>query len=420
MPRALRNVVIEFAELSDPGRDPAKRVNEDSSGYFETPHGHLVVVCDGMGGHAAGQQASRLAVDTIAEHVRAAEAGKPPGAVLGRAVRAAAQAVYELGGQAPPDVRPGSTCVAALIHEAGAEVAHVGDSRLYFLHATRLSRITRDHSLVQQMVDAGVLSPEEAAVHPDANKITRALGMTPDVEVEVRGHALALHAGDALLLASDGLVDLVSDDELSTLVQKHLASGPAVACQELVALANQRGGHDNITVQIVQVLSVPARAPAPTMPSATLMDVGDTVPGDGGERRAAAPPTILDESLSAPRNTEPDALSPAQSKPRHFSHEVPSVAPAPRQARQLMLLAVFLSIAIVVAIVAWWLSSAVRKEPEKDPPPPPPPAAETPEPARPVAPPTEPAPLVPDVQDEEPTTDAGSDAGRSPPVRPTE
>jgi protein phosphatase len=410
VPRTLRSVTIEFAELSDPGRDPSKRINEDSSGYFETPHGHLMVVCDGMGGHAAGQQASRLAVDTIADSLRAAPPGNPPGALLSEAVRAAAQAVYHLGGQAPADVRPGSTCVAALLHEGGAEVAHVGDSRLYWLHAGRSERVTRDHSMVQQMVDAGVLSPEEALLHPDANKITRALGMTPDVDVELRARPLPVQAGDVLLLASDGLVDLLHDEELGALVQKHLASGPAVACQELVALANLRGGHDNITVQLVQVLSLPARVAGPTLPSATVVDMGTTIPGDDGQRRVPASPTIVDEALSSPRTTEP--AHPAGRLRGRFSDDSPAGAAGPRQARQLMLLGIAVSVAIVVAIVVWWLSSAVRAPVENEVPLPPAPSAPEarPEPV--------PAPLVPDLDEQ--LADAGPDAGGSPNIGPTE
>src|SRR5690606_32756792 len=110
--------------------------------------------------------------------------------------------------------RPGSTVVAVLVHEGGAEVAHVGDSRLYLVHAGAISQVTKDHSMVQQMVDHNLIRAEDAAKHPDANKILRALGIAKEVEVEVRPEPVAYAAGDVFVLCSDGLSDLVEPAEI--------------------------------------------------------------------------------------------------------------------------------------------------------------------------------------------------------------
>jgi PPM family protein phosphatase len=148
MRRSARGVVVDFAELSDPGRDPTKQINEDACAYAETFHGHLAVVCDGMGGHAGGRQASETAIGTILEQARQADQDQLPGQVLKNAIQVAGRAVYEVGGNAPQELRPGSTCVALLIHEQGADVAHVGDSRAYRVRAGTVQRLTRDHSMV--------------------------------------------------------------------------------------------------------------------------------------------------------------------------------------------------------------------------------------------------------------------------------
>src|SRR5262249_48046218 len=144
--------------------------------------------------------------------------------------------------------RPGSTVVAVLMHAHGTEVAHVGDSRVYLVHEGQIFRVTRDHSIVQEMVDRGLLTPQQAARHPDANRITRALGMAPEVEPEVRPQPLLHVTGDAFVLCSDGLSDMVEDAEILAAVD---GVPSAQATGKLVDLANARGGHDNITVLVL-------------------------------------------------------------------------------------------------------------------------------------------------------------------------
>jgi protein phosphatase len=271
---------VEFAQRTDPGRDPQKQVNEDTCRYGETRLGHLAVTCDGMGGHEGGREASRIAVESVFEVVEAASSDARPADVLREGIILANTRVRGLAEVGHEASRPGSTIVAVLLHARGAEIAHVGDSRIYMTHGADVVQLTKDHSMVQQMVDAGLIAQEEAASHPNANQISRALGMKVDVEVEVRKTPVAFVAGDAFILCSDGLSDLVPAREILSIV----GSVPAAqAAGQLVDLANARGGHDNITVQILRAresaiaASDGTGAVAPTVADA----VGKTVPDAG-------------------------------------------------------------------------------------------------------------------------------------------
>ncbi len=242
------DVPLELAGKTDPGRDPDKQVNEDHYREGKSRFGLLAVVCDGMGGHAGGKEASAIATATVFEQIEAAPEGVGPADALKHAIEIANRNVHALG-QSATHGRPGSTIVALLFHAAGAEVAHVGDSRIYLVRGVECVQITRDHSAVQLMVDAGVLTPEQAKVHPEANKITRALGIEAEVEVEVRPQPFAYAPGDTFVLCSDGLSDLVDPDDFVRLV----GGVPlAQAAGQLVDLANARGGHDNITALLVR------------------------------------------------------------------------------------------------------------------------------------------------------------------------
>jgi len=153
-------------------------------------------------------------------------------------------------GMAPangPSTRPGSTVVALLLHSEGTEIAHVGDSRGYLVHAGQVQQLTRDHSIVEQLVLRGAITPEQAKKHPDANRITRALGSAQTVDVELES-TLPHVTGDTFILCSDGLSDLVEPEDILGLASEP----PAQAAGRLVDLANARGGHDNVTVMIVR------------------------------------------------------------------------------------------------------------------------------------------------------------------------
>ncbi len=193
--------------------------------------------------------------------------------------------------------------VAVLVHAGGTEVAHVGDSRVYLVQQGAVFQVTRDHSMVQEMVQAKILTPEQAAAHPDANKITRALGIDDDVEVEVRSPPIAHVAGDAFVLCSDGLSDLVDASEILQIVS---SDPPAQAVGKLVDLANARGGYDNITVMIVRPrVSAPAAVAggvAPTRVSTTLT-----------LRPPAAPPFAVDPARTSPSSDTAPTREPARS-----------------------------------------------------------------------------------------------------------
>lgn len=243
-------VPVELAFRTDPGRDPEKQVNEDSGFHLITRFGTLCVVCDGMGGHANGQDASRAAVEAIRETFERVREGEGANGreLLREGILLGHRRIRELP-LASGEARSGSTVVAVLVTPHGAEIAHVGDSRIYWISRGKIAQVTRDHSMVQLMVEAGMIKPEEAATHPDANKIMRALGIASDVEVDLRAEPVVFSSGDVFVLASDGLTDLVSESEILQIA----GSQPgAQAVGQLVDLANARGGHDNITVLLAR------------------------------------------------------------------------------------------------------------------------------------------------------------------------
>jgi protein phosphatase len=284
---------VEIAFRTDPGRDPDKQVNEDAAIHVEAPLGLLAVVCDGMGGHAGGKEASELATKTIVEIVQAAPLATSPRDALRVAIEEANRRVWSMPTN-EEGYRPGSTVVTVLIHAAGAELAHVGDSRIYLLHAGAITQVTKDHSMVQEMVDRHLLKAEDAANHPDANKIMRALGIAKEVEVELRPQPVAFAAGDVFILCSDGLSDLVEASEILEIA----GSCPAKqAAGQLVDLANARGGHDNITALVMRMKASAQAQEAPTLLKTIPLTaheplaVGDHAVGPRGTLLAAPAPS---------------------------------------------------------------------------------------------------------------------------------
>jgi serine/threonine protein phosphatase PrpC len=258
--------------ITDVGR--VRTSNEDFHGEFALPDGGvLLVVCDGMGGHEAGEVASAIAVETIGRVFTSRPNDDPRDRLFDGFVEANANILAEA--VRPGEGGMGTTGVAAFARDDEVYVAHVGDSRLYHLRGGEVAFRTKDHTRVQKMVDEGILSEEEAHSHPDANVLVRALGHQDassgepsDPEPDVRKNPLRLEPGDAIMLCSDGLYDLVQDDEVgATLAGKNAEEG----AQALVDLANSRGGHDNITVSVLlygqELGAVPARPPGPPMPS---------------------------------------------------------------------------------------------------------------------------------------------------------
>jgi serine/threonine protein phosphatase PrpC len=240
--------------LSDPGQK--RELNEDSWGIVrEEDHhpeviarkGRLYAVADGMGGHAAGEVASQLAVAALFETYYSDPIPDLKES-LRRAVVAANEAVYVQAADDEARAGMGTTLVAVVLHQNKAIIANVGDSRAYFLREADIEQITRDHSWVGEQVEAGVLSQEEARGHIYRSVITRSLGHKPDVEVDI--FERDLQPGDALVLCTDGLINMVNEEE----IWREVASRePQAAAEALVARANERGGPDNITAAVIKL-----------------------------------------------------------------------------------------------------------------------------------------------------------------------
>ncbi len=245
---------IEAASLTDVGRQRSN--NEDSFLYWEPESdddflrkGRLAVVADGMGGYEGGQEASRLAVETV-RSIYENEFGADPQATLTAALEAAHQNIQRFATEHPQFYGMGTTCTALSIVGHQLYFAHVGDSRLYLIRGGSLSRLTRDDSYVGRLVESGLVRAEDAESHPQRHILTAALGSGRDVTPNIPEQPQTLEPGDTLVLCSDGLWGVIGDLDLSRLAQ---ASPPAEACRQLVALALERGGPDNITVLVLRV-----------------------------------------------------------------------------------------------------------------------------------------------------------------------
>src|SRR5579875_1432704 len=249
---------LEFAQLSDPGR--VRGHNEDFLGYAlpETPaqarsHGWLFVLADGVGGQQQGEVASRTAVESLLAGFREAAAGELHAALLVRLVQAANHHVHEAGIAAGPDgAAMATTLVACALRFDRAAVAHVGDSRCYLIRRGQAAQLTRDHTFANEQVRLGLLSADKAAEAPTRHVLSRSLGSELFVNIDTSD--LQVFKDDVLLLCSDGLHNAVTASEMADLVSASPNLG--AAAKELVAIANQRDGSDNISVQLIRVRSV--------------------------------------------------------------------------------------------------------------------------------------------------------------------
>ncbi len=249
---------IEVSSQTDIGC--VRNNNEDSFAYWEPEDdalfqrkGRLAVVADGMGGYEGGQEASRLAVETLMAVYRDF-AGDNPRDALVEALQAAHERIREYSFAHSELQGMGTTCTAAAIvrREHGDELyyAHVGDTRLYLIRDGQIARVTRDHSYVGRLVETGMISAEEAEHHPQRNILTAALGTNPELFMDSPEHPEPLRPEDVLLICSDGLWGLVSDSEILDAVEDKSAEQ---AGRKLIHLARERGGPDNITVQILRL-----------------------------------------------------------------------------------------------------------------------------------------------------------------------
>jgi serine/threonine protein phosphatase PrpC len=244
---------IEASQLTDIGRK--RQQNQDYVGCFEAqePHqlsayGRLYLVADGVGGGAAGDKASRHAVQSIL-HEYYNDSRPDAMQRLVSAIKSTNLDIFQHNSQFSNNGKMSTTIVAALVHGGELIVASVGDSRAYLIRDRSPQQITRDHSLVAQMVEYGMISPEQAKCHPLRNIIMRSLGMREEVDIDCSARSLV--EGDVIVLCSDGLTGQVTDQEIAGLVTTQSA---AAAAHALVELANARGGYDNIAVSVIRIL----------------------------------------------------------------------------------------------------------------------------------------------------------------------
>lgn len=238
--------------LTDPGR--IREQNEDNIAMMA--EAGLAVVADGMGGHQAGEVASRLAVDAIQRHILEALANAREDsqsvlevAAVRDAIQQANHAIYELASRQPEYAGMGSTVVVTLFYGDKLCVAHVGDSRLYRFRDTILEQITEDHSVIQELISRGLVTAEEARQSVSKNLVTRALGIDPDVEIDISEQDV--YDDDVYLLCSDGLNDVLADGDLEMMLTEHGRNLETTA-RHMVDTANARGGPDNISVVLVR------------------------------------------------------------------------------------------------------------------------------------------------------------------------
>jgi PPM family protein phosphatase len=296
--------VLRVAEQyagTDTGR--ARRANEDS----HLARAPLFVVADGMGGAQAGEVASRIAVESFEGGLQGTS---EPEAALAQLTREANARIHELSHSHAEQAGMGTTLTAVYVGERDISIAHVGDSRAYRLRAGELLRLTEDHSLVDELLRQGRLTPEEALEHPQRSVITRALGPEGFVEVDTRSYSV--QDGDVYLLCSDGLTTMVPEPRLAELLLAHESLHDAG--EALIAAANEAGGRDNITVLLLRVEELDASASPPTEESPAVRPASSPAAASSGTAQATR------ERVAAPTgiDPEPDADGPVVARrPRH-------------------------------------------------------------------------------------------------------
>lgn len=246
---------VELASLTDVGC--SRENNEDSYGYWEPEDdasfaalGRLAIVADGMGGHEGGQIASRTAVEVFAEtYASSAETDSQK-----RLLNALAEAHHRIQRKAREDPglsAMGTTCTAFALVNSRLYFVHIGDSRLYLSREGKLRPLTRDHTLIARLIESGAIRPEEAENHPQKHVLTSALGVPDDIEIDFPPEPVPIQPGDVLLICTDGLWGQMDLSEIQHVIA---SQSPKDACRALIQLAKDRGGPDNITVQILHVV----------------------------------------------------------------------------------------------------------------------------------------------------------------------
>lgn len=302
-----------FYQLTDKGQYRPK--NEDYCGYaHDLKSGSVYIVCDGMGGHASGEKASKLTVESIVDYLE--DSSLTGSQALEEALHYANSEVYNASLNDPLLKGMGTTAVVLLIKDDLCHIAHVGDSRIYLFSGSRLYRLTKDHTFVQMLVDQGVITQKETESHPRRNELLRALGIKPILEPTISQAPVMPIEGDIFLLCSDGLTSMLTDTLIASVLKDKKSSLQEKAAQ-LVDLANAAGGYDNITLQLVEILESPHSKPAF---SPVVFDTGEDPKdrtqeqsGRGFIHESAVPPETS-ETISS--SDTPETLRPWWKNPK--------------------------------------------------------------------------------------------------------
>jgi serine/threonine protein phosphatase PrpC len=280
---------IQVASITDRGLSEKRPMNEDS--FLADPERGIFVVCDGVGGADAGEVASQTAVDVLNEAFRhKLSDGEDVEDLMELAIQRANSSIHQMAAEHPRFSMMATTVVALHLDGPRATIGHVGDSRLYRLSPEgQLVRETEDHSIVEEEVRAGRMTPEQAANHPSKNVISRALGAEESVEADMK--TIEVGEGDAFLLCTDGITRHIPDNELRELLQS--GRGVEAICAEMKERCYQRGAEDNLTAIIVQV-GAPPQTRTPTL------DVERTISSETYESETAARPATVDTRLTPP------------------------------------------------------------------------------------------------------------------------
>jgi len=325
--------ISQYAVASDTGRK--RRRNEDN--YVVAPP--LFAVADGMGGAQAGEVASKLAASTLESGDDQPLRGVERVAAL---IQAANRRVFERAASDPTASGMGTTMTVALVEGMHVAIGHVGDSRAYLVRGERMEQLTDDHSLVNELLKSGKLSPEEALAHPQRSVITRAVGTDPDVDIDA--FTIEAEDGDVFLICSDGLTDMVEDVDILEVLEQHKEDLDR-AVKSLVAAANRGGGEDNITAVAFRVAADRDGGETMQMPAAEEPneDTQEQVEAHPSVDTMVIPPERIDQELLEPGS--PEALAAARQDGEPFD----------ASARLRLVLTMVGLLGIAVVLLVWGL-----------------------------------------------------------------
>ncbi|MBN2089362.1 Stp1/IreP family PP2C-type Ser/Thr phosphatase [candidate division KSB1 bacterium] len=360
--------LFEYGFRTDTGQK--RKENQDHCNAFipDSPElqkqkGFLFIVADGMGGHQGGKTASQMVTEITIEEYNKSNLNYPQKA-LKSGIKAANQRIFERGLREPKLRGMGSTCVALLLKDHIAFVAHVGDSRAYLISGNQIRQLTRDHSLTAEMVRQGMLSSKEAENHPEKNVLTRALGVQADVLVDIA--PIEYQAGDIFLLCSDGLYNEIMNSKIAEIARQNSAQE---ACEKLVNLANEHGGRDNITIQVIKILqdieSTPTRfmtekkEPVSSAPKENIAD-GDTLISEMKFNNQSSSSSASITIKKNNGNTNPGKED-LETLPEVESSFRPATRHHRKRSNRILITSLTIFTVVLLTLVIWLLNNRARK-----------------------------------------------------------